>query len=213
MLDALPNISPISCFSVNFTIPFATDNFFNKKKYRELDCLPNTQIASDQEIFGDITIGWNPQGIYLIIQVHKPFENSFSLEANNGDGIEIFIDTRDQKSHSMTKFCHHFIFLPAAIDDVLSKEVTQFSVENTRKLADSQDFLNNVTFGKRGYRMEICIMESVLYGFNPIDIKTLGFTYLLHRKSGAPQYFSCSPKEFAIEKSPALWASGKLEQY
>lgn len=212
MLEALPTISPISCFSLNFTIPFATDTFFNKKKYRERDFLPNTQIASDQEIFGDIRLGWNPQGIYLIIQVHQPFENSSSLEATKGDAIEIFIDTRDQKSLSLTKFCHHFIFLPAAVDDILSKEITEFSVENTRKLADSQDFLNNVTFGKRGYQMEICIMANALYGFNPIDIKTLGFTYLLHRKSGSSQYFSCSPKEFKIEKSPALWASGRLQQ-
>ena len=103
--------------------------------------------------------------------------------------------------------------MPAASDNILSKEVTQFPVENTRKLADSQDLLTSVTFGKRGYQMEICIMANALYGFNPIDIKTLGFTYLLHRKSGPSQYFSCSPKEFKIEKSPALWASGKLQQY
>lgn len=213
MLEALPATSPISCFSLNFTIPFATDTFFNRKKYRELDFLPNTQIASDQEIFGDIIMGWNPQGIYLIIQVHKPFENSSSLETSKGDGIEIFIDTRDQKSSSITKFCHHFIFLPAAMDNILAKEVTQFSVENTRKLANSQDFLNNVTFGKKGYQMEICILASALYGFNPIDINTLGFTYLLHRSSGSSQYFSCSSKEFKVEKSPALWASGNLQQF
>lgn len=213
MLEALPAISPISCFSLNFSIPFATDNFFGKKKYREIDFLPNTQIASNQEIFGEIIIGWNLQGIYLIVQVHQPFENSSSIDVSRGDGIEIFIDTRDQKSHNITRFCHHFIFLPAASDNVLSKEVTEFSLENTRKLADSTDLLNNVTFSKRGYRMDICILEKALYKFNPIDINTLGFTYLLHRKSGSPQYFSASPKEFRVEKSPMLWASGKLQQY
>lgn len=213
MLEALPAISPISCFSLNFNIPLATDNFFNKKKYREIDFLPNTQIASNQEIFGEVIIGWNLQGIYFIIQVYQPFENSSSVEVSRGDGIEIFIDTRDQKSHNITRFCHHFIFLPVATDDILSKEVTELPLENTRKLADPKDLINNVTFSKKGYRMDICILEKALYKFNPIDIHTLGFTYLLHRKLGPSQYFSGSPREFKIEKSPILWASGKLQQH
>ena len=213
MLEALPAISPISCFSLHFSIPLATDNFFNKKKYREIDFLPNTHIASNQEIFGEIMMGWNRQGIYIIVEVHQPFEHSSATEVSRGDGIEIFIDTRDQKSYNITSFCHHFIFLPVAVDNVLSKEVTEFSVENKRKLADSIDLINNVTFSKKGYRMDICILEKALYKFNPIDIPTIGFTYLLHRRLGSPQYFSASPKEFKIEKVPRLWASGKLQQH
>lgn len=213
MLEALPAISPISCFSLNFNIPLATNNFFDRKRYRQTDFLPNTHIASNQEIFGEIIIGWNLQGIYLIVEVYQPFENSSTMEVSRGDGIEVFIDTRDQKSSNITRFCHHFIFLPVAIDNVLSKEVTEFSLENTRKLADSTDLINIATFTKKGYRMDICILEKALYKFNPIDIPTIGFTYLLHRKLGSPQYFSGSPKEFKIAKSPILWASGKLQQH
>lgn len=213
MLDALPAISPISCFSLNFTIPLATNSFFDRKKYRERDFLPNTHIASNQEIFGEIIIGWNLQGIYLIVEVYQPFENSSTTEVSQGDKLEVFVDTRDQKNYNITRFCHHFIFLPAAIDNILSKEITEFTLENRRKLADSVDLINTVTFNKWGYKMDICILENALYKFNPIDIPTIGFTYVLHRKLGPPQYFSSSPKEFKIAKSPILWASGKLEQH
>ena len=149
MLDALPAISPISCFSLNFTIPLATNSFFDRKKYRERDFLPNTHIASNQEIFGEIIIGWNLQGIYLIVEVCQPFENSSTTEVSQGDKLEVFVDTRDQKNYNITRFCHHFIFLPAAIDNILSKEITEFTLENRRKLADSVDLINTVTFNKR----------------------------------------------------------------
>ncbi len=178
-----------------------------------MNFLPNTHIGSNQEIFGEIMMGWNMQGLYLTVEVHQPFEHSSPTEVSRGDGIEIFIDTRDQKSYNITRFCHHFIFLPVAVDNVLSKEVTEFSIENKRKLADPIDLINNVTFNKKGYKMDICILEKALYQFNPIDIPTIGFTYLLHRNLGFSQYFSASPKEFKIEKVPRLWASGKLQQH
>lgn len=145
----------------------------------------------------NVTLSWSP--VFLHIHV----ASKLSLE--EGDFIDLFIDTRDLKnSNVITRFCHHFIITPEEEEGV---EVTRFRGEDKHDLADPKLIKVQTHVKRRSYEFEVALPKEVLYGYDPREFKRLGFSYRFQRKNGEKQHFNLSSDFFNLEKHPSLWAS------
>src|SRR5262245_45581883 len=82
--------------------------------------LPSTQHLTREKSFAKVAIGWNEEGVGVQVQVNQPVSETFYPEIEKGDSVELFLDTRDLKSAGFnTRFCHHFFFLPQAVEGMI----------------------------------------------------------------------------------------------
>lgn len=199
-------LTPLSFFAITAEVPYLEKA--PKKWLKKPYLLPDTSAYLNEESFAKVAMGWNEDGFLFHIAVKKSFEEAFFPEVNNGDSVEIFIDTRDLKSSKvMTRFCHHFVFLPKEVEGVLAKEVTSFRGEDTHALADPDHLKSKATFGRGSYTMDIEIPKTALCGFEGGKI---GFNYRITRPEYEGQHFAVSSRAFAIDKHPALWGTLNL---
>lgn len=209
-LEEVAPLSPACFLHVGVEIP--KEEGFKKNPYQKPYLLPSFSELLDQESFAQVAMCYSNKGVWIAVEVEKSFEEVFFPKVEQGDGIEIFIDTRDVKSvGSMHKFCHHFIFLPKPVTDFMACEVTRLRVEDSHPLADPSLLHVNATFSKNSYEMRIFIEADALYGFDPDQTHRIGFAYKIHRYKKSTQDFSLSSQDVQIEKYPQLWASITLE--
>lgn len=171
--------------------------------------LPNTAFLSGEQLFAQMAMGWSEAGLAFFVEVQKGGDVRCSFpQITNGDSVEIFIDTRDIKSSGYnTRFCHHFFFLPEAIEGHSCGELTHFRTEDSHPLCDAQGLQCTTVYTQGGYGMHMHIPAEALFGFDPGQFQRCGFTYRINRAGGAPQHFSTSSADFDITQQPALWAS------
>lgn len=184
---------------------------FPQIKEKGLYLLPSTADLCDQENFGKLYMGWNKEGIELEVVVSQPVQGCVYPDVSRGDGLELFFDTRDVKSSGYnTRFCHHFFFLPEAIDGHQCGELTRFRTEDVHELCDAGDLKVKSKTAARSYSMQIFIPSQCLYGYDPDQFDRMGFSYRLNRYRGDPQHFSSVTQEYQIEQQPSLWSSVHL---
>jgi hypothetical protein len=207
--DDLPSLSPVQFFGV------AADCFYIKSKLK-LDrtyLLPSTADLLGEESFADLYIGWNVEKLAFCVDVHVPFQKAVEDDFSQGDAIELFIDTRDLKTKGVvSRFCHHFLFFPALVQNFYGREITRFRGEDMHRLCHPEDLLVMPQVEEEGYRIWIEIPAHCLHGYDPLSVSRLGFTYRIHRTGGAAQHFAVSSEEYAIEQHPATWGSLKLQK-
>ncbi|MCP5505215.1 MAG: hypothetical protein H7A41_08710 [Chlamydiales bacterium] len=192
VLKELKPLSPAAFFDVRVAIPKA-----DKKRSFRKGSLPDGSGLTGEGSLAKVALLWSPTGLF--------FEVDVKLAMEEGDFLELFIDTRDLKnSNVITRFCHHFIFYP---EEEEGMEVTRFRGDDSHPLADPSLFSVKTTVKRSSYLFEIGIPKEVLYGYDPLEFKRLGFTYRFQKKSGEKQHFNLSSDFFHIEKHPALWAS------
>ncbi len=208
--EEIPPLSPLGFFHVSHRVPYISLSKNKKKNIDRKFLLPSTETLSSKKDFAKIYMGWNEEGIVLIIDVHQPFSQASFPAIEKGDGLEIFIDTRPGTARSISKFCHHFIFLPKEENEVTAKEITKFRMEDNHELADPALLINSSEFLSVSYTMHIHIHAEALHGFDPQLVDQIGFCYTLHRKNGSPQTFSEEPEQFQVAKNPQLWANCTL---
>ncbi|MCH9610172.1 MAG: hypothetical protein S4CHLAM81_07140 [Chlamydiales bacterium] len=146
---------------------------------------------------------WAANGLHFRFQ----FRAAFDQPHPRGDCVELMIDTRNIKSSSVTRFCHHFLIFPRIVDGEIAKEITRFRTEERHNLA-SPDLFKVKGEGKK---LEIFIPKEALHGYDPQRISKLGFNYKIQEVSGEWQVFSASPDDFVVEQHPLLWATINLE--
>lgn len=175
--------------------------------------LPDLSELLYEDPFAKVHMGWNEDGLTFDIGVEKPFEECFFPEYRKGDSIELFIDTRALKSASfLTRFCHHFVFLPKPIEEVVAKEVTNFRTDDSHELCDERKLKMTSEFKKRSYFLQIYLPSECLHGYDPTAFDRLGFTYRINRVGGDPQHFAISSDYLAVEKEPSLWSTMQLRK-
>ena len=195
VLKELKPLSPAAFFEVRTSVPKGEKKETFKKAF-----LPDASGLTGEGSLAKVAILWSPSGIFFHVEVKIGIEE--------GDLIDLFIDTRDLKnSNVITRFCHHFIFYP---DEEKGVEVTRFRGDDSHLLADPSLFSIKTQVKRSSYTFEIGIPKEALYGYDPTEFKRLGFTYRLKKKSGEKQHFNLSSDFFHIEKHPALWASLNL---
>lgn len=179
----------------------------NAEQYR----LPSLAEISGETPFADVSIGWNQEGVELFIDVKASYKEVSYPEITRGDSIELFFDTRDVKTSGFnTRFCHHFFFLPEAVEGQQAGEITRFRTEDAHELCSSSDLIVKGHLKLFSYSLNIFIPSQCLHGYDPDQFDRLGFTYRINRFNGKPQHFSATSEEYQIEQQPSLWSSLKL---
>ena len=202
MLKELAALTPGQFFQMSYGVPYA-------KKTK----LPDTSGLLSEEGFATVSLEWNEDGLLFVVDVKSPLKESVYPRVQEGDSVELFIDTRNMKSAgSITPFCHHFAFLALPINGVQAFELTKFRGEETHLLAQPRQFEITTQEKFRKYSMEIFIASDALYGFDPDELTELGFTYRINRYQAEAQHFACSSLDGAIERHPSLWGTLILEK-
>lgn len=203
-------ISPLALFHVQAACLYLDpkdEKSISKKEYG----LPTLEKLTQETLFAKIHMGWNHTGLFFYCEVNTPFQDSYYPDVVKGDSVELFIDTRDVKTSGfLTKFCHHFFFLPQAIDAHQAGEITRFRTEDSHELCDSKELQVSCEFKKSGYNLNIFIPSQCLYGYDPDQFDRVGFTYRVNACGKPSQHFSVLSGEFKMEQQPSLWSSVNL---
>jgi hypothetical protein len=208
-LEHLEPLLPVDFFSIRADLKYGEK--FPTTWSRRPFILPDTSELLGEEKFAEIALAWNEHALLAEITVEKPFEQCFYPRFSEGDSIELFIDTRDMKSAGfLTRFCHHFVFLPQEVGGIKAQEITHFRTEDTHPLCDAEELLVETKIHSSQYTTRLTIPASCLHGYDPLSFDRLGFTYRINRKTADPQHFSVSSRYYSIEQHPSLWASLKL---
>lgn len=203
---SLPSLYPETFFSSSVK-GYKADKLgtgWNKRKF----LLPDTSLVLSEEKFADVYFFWNEQGIGICSEVEVGFTDCFYPKFQEGDCLEIFIDTRDLKNANVIgRFCHHFVFLPVEVQGVRAMEVTHFRNEDKHPLADSSLLFVDVELGKKRYKISTFIDRQALFGYDPMAFSRLGVAYRIRRMHAPAQHF---PTSF-LERQPSLWTTIILE--
>ncbi|NGX43465.1 MAG: hypothetical protein K940chlam7_01763 [Chlamydiae bacterium] len=213
-MEELVPITPVNffqmsvpCYYLNTKAAFPRLNGRNMRKY----LLPDTSALCHEEHFADVTMAWNEEGIECRVQVEKKFEQAFYPDVVRGDSVEVFIDTRDVKTSGYnTRFCHHFFFLPEAIEGHQAGEITHFRTEDTHELCDPSDIAVKTKIQKNEYVLQFFIPKGCLFGYDPEQFDRLGFSYRINRPYWESQHFSVVTEDYKLEEQPSLWSSMRL---
>jgi hypothetical protein len=209
MFEELPPFTPVNffqlsadCFPIGTPIPIG-----NLKKY----LLPDTGGLTCEETFAQVAIGWHADGLHLLIKSKKPVERVAYPDIEKGDSVEIFIDTRDRKTSGYaTRFCHHFFFLPEAVEGRQAGELSRFRTEDTHELCDPEELKVQSFNQKNNYTLQIFLPIQCLHGYDPEQFDRIGFTYRINRPNDPPQHFTVVSEDYQIEQQPSLWGSLRL---
>ncbi len=205
--ELLPSLSPAFFVQVRGEVARKETSGIERKMFK----LPHYAWLVDEEPFADVYMGWNQEGVSLFFEIDKAFEEARYPQYEEGDSVELFLDTRDMKQATYAhRFCHHFLILPAEVHGVRALEITRLRADDKRPLCEADDLYVEAEFGKKKYTLKIGIPSACLYGFDPEVCDRLGFTYRINRGSGSAQHFSISSRSCPIAQYPAVWASMKL---
>lgn len=200
-------LAPINFVEVKFNVHFHKAKSLDDKLYK----LPNTNWLTAEEHFAEVSLGWNEEGIAFRFEVNKPFEVALYPEIQEGDSVEVFIDTRDVKTAGFaTRFCHHFFFTAGEVESKFGAEISRFRTDDSHPLCDHNDLIIKPKLSKNSYTIDAFIPRLCLFGYDPSEFKRIGFTYRINRFGGPAQHFSVKTDEFRIEDQPSLWASGSI---
>jgi len=211
MFDELVPLAPVDFFSFQIDCHYIENRNFEKKHL-----LPDlSAFHDDNPSFARVSIGWHAKGVYVWVNVNGRFDQSGFPHFAETDSIELFFDTRDVKTTGyVTKFCHHFYFLPQPVqtngDQIQTGEITRFRTDDVHELCDASQLKIEVSQTKKKCGVNIFIPSECLYGYDPTQFDRLGFNYRINRINGSSQGFSASDADFPIESQPSLWASLKL---
>lgn len=179
----------------------------NYQKY----LFPDTSALCSQETFAEVAMGWNQEGIAVFANIKREYQQAYYPEVAQGDSLELFFDTRDVKTSGYnTRFCHHFFFLPEAVEGHLAGEITRFRTEDIHEHCDPNDLILKPQIKKGSYQLHIFIPSQCLCGYDPEQFDRLGFTYRVNRVAGNPQHFSVTTADYQLEQQPSLWSSLRL---
>lgn len=212
VLESLPELLPADFFAIECDVGY-TEEKGNFPSKMEKHYLPDTSFLLNEESFADVGLLWNERGLFGQVEVHEPFQESVYPEVKEGDSIELFLDTRNLKTAGFaTRFCHHFVILPAPINGIQCKELTRFRSEDSHPIAETLAAEVKATFLKKGYLVQFFLKKEALFGFDPSVRLSLGFTYRINRYKKRPQHFSVSSLFYPIEQQPSLWATLHLKK-
>lgn len=206
MLEDIVPIAPVHFFALQF------DCHYFKGFEKNVRFLPDLHFLNTQDSFAELAMAWSEKGLYFYLNVKRPLLKVNFPDLQHGDSLELFIDTRDVKTSGYnTRFCHHFYFLPEAVEEgIQAGEITRFRNDDAHELCDPRQLIVAATSKRTQYSMNIFIPAECLNGFDPAQFNRLGFTYRINRFDGEPQCFSVNSRDFSIEQQPSTWASLKL---
>lgn len=212
-LDEPISLVPVHFFSLSFDCFYLSSKEIVSKKgaLGKKHLLPSSADLTGDKPFADVSMAWNEEGLAFEITINQSYKEPAFPELASGDSLEIFLDTRDVKSSGYnTRFCHHFYFLAEKIGEDMAGEITHFRGDDLHALCNPELLQLQVKHRFGSCKMYIIIPAVCLHGYEPSQFERLGFSYVINRRNGQPQHFSCSSLDYQIAQQPALWASVRL---
>lgn len=173
--------------------------------------LPRLCELEGEKPYGDLRLSWNEDGLvfFLTVKGKKQDLECQATEAMKSDGLHLFIDTRDTHNvHRASRFCHHFVFLPAGSGKKNCQPWAQrYSIHRAREhpspaKPDDLDVIASVQ--KTGYQLFGRIGRDAMMGYDPEEHKQLGFSYLIVDQELGEQSLAMS-SEYPVRENPSLW--------
>ena len=214
-MENTPPFTPVNFFQISIespSLPTPKDSPFalTPKNYQKY-LLPDLEALTSEPTFAQVAFGWSSDGIELFIAIDQPYLKSTFPQDDTGDSVELCIDTRDVKTSGYnTRFCHHFFFLPEAVEGLQAGELTKFRTEDAHELCDPLDLKVQCTFKQKSYIMQCFIPTNCLNGYDPAQFDRLGMTYRINRANGPSQQFSVVTEDYKFQEQPSLWSSVRL---
>lgn len=210
MLEEIVPLDPISFFAFQMDCHAVING-----KLEKSHLLPALAALSGSYSFAELFLGWDKNGLYCKAKIEGAFEQPNLSNLLSSDSIELFFDTRDIKTSGFTtRFCHHFFFLPVAVEHqgewLQAAEITRFRTEDRHELCDPSLLQVETIQNRKETLVNIFIPSATLHGYDPLQFHRLGFTYRINRKNGLRQNFSANSDNFSIESQPSLWSSLNL---
>ena len=211
------NIPVCSFFTFEHSLPPITDESFLKGSlsgWSDANRLPDLMGLDNKTAYADVYVGWNDDGIYLGVDA----KGAPGLEVQpkrplKGDGIQIWLDTRDvREAHRASRFCQHFFFLPTGgrSDGPLAGQVHIRRARAQDKPCEPQNITVSSRITKKGYRLSAFLPADILTGFEPDDNNRFGFTYLIRDRRLGRQYWTAD-EPLPVAYDPSLWGTIVLD--
>ncbi len=174
--------------------------------------VPDLMAIDGRVAFADVYAAWNERGLYFFANFRKAaaarVDGRRPLE---GDGLQIWVDTRDvRNAHRASRYCHHFYFLPGK--DKRKSRGGQVRIRHARahaKLCEPEELPSACRVHGIGYGMEVHLPAEKLTGFDPEEIRRLGFTYVLKDQKLGRQYWTAD-EPLPVSYDPSLWGTIEL---
>jgi hypothetical protein len=168
--------------------------------------------------FGALRLAWNEKGLGIAVEVKgkkRPPECP-RQPPESGDGLRVFIDTRNtQNIHRASRYCQQFCLFPAGWGprgtDPWAVQVPILRAREEAPRANTAEIGLAAGVSKTGYLLEAWLPASVLYGYDPEAQPRLGFYYALQDAELGEQYLSVGP-EFPFAVDPSLWSTLDLKK-
>lgn len=204
-------VSPANFFELNLSLPAISPQRWKEEIVKKKYLLPETGWLLGETEPLNLHLGWSPEGLYGFLLVQGAFDAPSYPALTEGDSFELFVDTRPTgAAGGLTRFCHHFYFLPQAVEGHQKGECTHFRTEEAHPLADPEElYLEGLGSQKEG-KLKFHIPASCLIGWNPAEFDRLGLSCRLNRRAALSTHLSALSKEFSFEQEPALWATCQL---
>jgi len=178
--------------------------------------LPSFGELEGKKLFADLRVAWNNQGLSFQLGVQGKSQRAWcrATRADDSDGLQVWIDTRDTQSiHRASRYCHRFVFLPFGDGPGLQSPVARWLPINRAKEGPQAvpPAALRVHREKRndGYSLEAHVPAAALTGFDPEEHPRLGFTYAVLDRELGWQTFSVGP-ELPFMEDPSLWGTLEL---
>ncbi|MCA8997047.1 MAG: hypothetical protein KDA80_08675 [Planctomycetaceae bacterium] len=209
-------------FAFRFTFPVLRVDGVPRAKAPLLslpdECRIAIPSAMERDVFADVRLGWNPEGLALEVRVEgkdeKTICNPDRLDISSA--IHLMIDTRDtQTIHRASRFCHLFTAMPAGVDsDEDSPMCVQRPIARAREdapLIDTDLILKEGEITKTSWRLGLWFPKDSLHGFDPEPRTRLGFYLFVTDREMGHQYLTVTG-EFPFDSDPSLWCSLELAE-
>lgn len=218
----MENVVPPSLL-FDFRLSVAACSAPSKKATGDLLNLPDSaklfapSFVDGPGSFCSLSAGWNRDGLALMFSVaeksNKPEGRSSSLDQS--DFFKIWIDTRPSGIvHKATEYCHCFAVLPNDLDNsgAATASVQPIAQQrSTRIESNTSKFELRRHVSKTGYRFEIWIPGSQLYGYREIsELGRIGFYYVANDTELGEQHFGVGA-DFPTSYDPSTWTQLELK--
>jgi hypothetical protein len=179
--------------------------------------LPNMNRIEDEDVRSrlpyDLRIGWNETGLLLALIVTGKKQSLWcrTTQADESDGIQICLDTRDIKDiHRASRFCHRLLFMPIGSGRDQSQPSALWLPIHRAKEHPSSIDLSQIKMQSKvsseGYRLDVFLPGKVLTGFEPMDYPSFGFHFVVMDREYGNSYFLAAPP-LPHDQDPSLWGS------
>ena len=178
--------------------------------------LPAVGELDQKQSFAKVKLAWNNRGIGLTMSItgrsRRP--ECVGSELMFSDGIRIWIDTRNAQSvHRASKFCHHFVLLPAGGGAKRNSPIVRaLPVSRAREdvpLPNSELVQVQSVISASAYLLEAWFPTELFVGFDPTTHQRIGFHYVIHDSEFGDQTLAVG-NEFPVESDPSLWQTVEL---